>query len=281
MRRLIAPVLLLVMVLTSCSDDDRRVGTRSGDDPPPSEPQDAGGPVDGGEYVATGITDAGVDRPLVEGTELRITFDPVEGEADALPQMTITAGCNTLGASYDVVGDTLRVSDVFGTEMACEPELMDQDTWLSEVLTGEVGWSTDGDTLTLTSGDVEITLVPREVASPDLDLVGPSWVLDTLVDGEAASTVPAGVEATITFTDDGTFALAAGCNTGGGAWSAEGDELRLTATRLTRMACGGDAGAVERAVLGVIDDTVTVDITEDRLTLTTADGSAGLGFTPA
>ncbi len=290
MTRLLAPLLALGLLLTACGDDGDDVGTGEGstttDDSasatePATEPggaETSGGPNGGGEYVATAITEGGEDRPLVAGSELRITFTPVEAPADALPQMTFVAGCNTQGASYDVDGDTLHLAPGFSTSMGCEQELMDQDAWLAGVLDGDVGWSLDGDTLTLSAGDVEITLAPREAVAPDADLAGPTWTLDTIFEGNSASSTPAGVVATITFADDGSYTLAAGCNTGGGAWTVDGSQLDLGAPRLTRMACEGDAGTVEAAVLLVVDGSVTWEVREGDLILTTADGSAGLGF---
>ena len=57
------------------------------------------------------------------------------------------------------------------------------------------------DLLTITSGATDLELAPREVAEPDPPWSAPTWVLDTLVDGEvASSSLPADApEATLVF----------------------------------------------------------------------------------
>ena len=44
------------------------------------------------------------------------------------------------------------------TRMACSPELMNQDSWLAELLTSNPTIVVDGDTLTLTADDVTLEL---------------------------------------------------------------------------------------------------------------------------
>ena len=79
------------------------------------------------------------------------------------------------------------------TEMACEPAaLMDQDTWLSAVLTSRPTVALDGDTLTLTADGAVITFVDREVADPDRPLEGTTWNVEGLVSNDAVSSIPAG-----------------------------------------------------------------------------------------
>jgi heat shock protein HslJ len=292
MKRLLVLLAVAALTIAACGDDADDVGTSddpggSGATEPATEPggtAEVASPVSGGELVATSITEGGEERPLVAGTELRLVFTPVEGEADALPQLGISAGCNQMSASYDLVGDTFTVGQIAQTQMACEPELMDQDAWIAEALTGEVGWSVDGDTVTLTSGDVVITLVDRRVASPDAELVGPTWVVDTLITGAdgpdgAASTVPEGVVASVTFGEDGRVLVATGCNTGNGDYTLaeDGSSVSMGPLLTTRAGCT-DEGAeqVERTVLSVLDGVAEVEISEQRLTLTNGADAIGL-----
>jgi len=104
--------------------------------------------LDGRTYVSTSVE----GHDLVSGSVITLTF-----RADSLGA---TAGCNTMqGGWTDGGGDEVRwTSPPASTLMACEPALMDQDTWLAGLLT-EGMTVVDGEAdLTLRSGDVTISL---------------------------------------------------------------------------------------------------------------------------
>ena len=128
-------------------------------------------------------------------------------------------------------------------------------------------------------GDDPLGVVARrDLAAAGVELAGPEWTLDTIVDGERASSVPEGVTATITFADDDTYAVVAGCNSGNGTY-VEGDgTVDIEAPTLTRRRCAEEATSVETAVVAALDGEVALVIDADRLTLTAASG-AGLSFT--
>ena len=54
---------------------------------------------------------------------IRLTFE--DGS------LSINAGCNTMFGAYTVDGDVLSAPTLAMTEMACDPALMEQDTWIS------------------------------------------------------------------------------------------------------------------------------------------------------
>ena len=65
---------------------------------------------------------------LVEGTNLRVGF-----EDDGL---SVSAGCNTLFGPYVEDDGVVRwENEPAGTLMACEPELSEQDAWLTTLFT--------------------------------------------------------------------------------------------------------------------------------------------------
>ena len=104
--------------------------------------------VDGRTYVSASVE----GHDLVAGSTITLTF---EGE-----DLAARAGCNTMrGGWTDGDGEEVRwTSPPASTLMACEPALMDQDTWLAGLLTDGMD-VVDGDAdLTLTSGDVTIAL---------------------------------------------------------------------------------------------------------------------------
>src|SRR5918992_2557978 len=121
-------------------------------------------------------------------TQTRITLNFV---ADG-HRLGAQAGCNQMGGPASFDGDHLVVDDMATTEMGCDPPRHAQDEWLARFLTSRPEWSRSGSTLTLDNGTARIVLEDRDVADPDRPLRGTRWVVDTIVEGETASSVPAG-----------------------------------------------------------------------------------------
>lgn len=222
---------------------------------PSGSPPDGTGAqgLDGRTFLSTGIE----GRILVAGSRIRIAFQ--DGQVSA------SGGCNSMSGRYELDGGRLVVRGLATTEMACDPPLMAQDTWLADLLDGATV-ALDGNTLTLAKGGVVLTLEDREVADPDRPLIGTRWVLDGLVSGDAVSSIPAGVTAALTFSD-GRVDVEAGCNQGGGPVEITDTSLAIGPIALTKMACDGPAMAVEAAVGAVLSGTVTYTIEAGILTL--------------
>ena len=214
----------------------------------------------GKEYVAAKATDGGQDRPLVPGTKLRLSFSATGIGA--------SAGCNHMSGTYRIDGGRLIVGDLATTEMGCEPDLMAQDQWLSQLLGGGPTIRLVANDLVLEGGSVSITFVDREVAEPDAKLVGPTWTVESIITGDAVSSVPAEPVATLVFKDGGTLEVNAGCNRGSGTWKAVGGGIEVGPLMLTKMACQGDGANLESAVLGVLEaGTISAQIDSTLMTL--------------
>lgn len=272
------------MALAACGDEDEaRVDTRpvatapAAPDPSTTVPssQDGmdGGELEGRTFVATSITEGEAERPLVAGSELRVSF--------AGGQLVADIGCNTMSGEYTIEGRTLTTSDLTTEEMECPAPRNDQDAWLFAVLGRPLAVAVDGEELTLSADGLEMRLTELEVPPPDVAVFGTPWVLDTLVDADVASSVPDEVDAGVTFGTDGIYRLDTGCNTGGALYTesgtAGGSTITLQAPRLTRKRCDGAAAEVEAAMAAVFDGEVAVEVEGDRLTLT--NGTRGLSFT--
>jgi heat shock protein HslJ len=285
-RRSCALLLPLLLLAAACGADDD-VATSMTDDangtvpatsarPPTatsepgtssSTPPVAAADLDGRAFVATAAT----GRELVADSAVRIEF---EGD-----RLSGSGGCNSFGTSgWSVDGGVLVATGGFAmTEMACDPPgLMDQDVWLTELLGARPTLELDGATLTISGGDVVLTLTDREVVDPDRPLEGTTWELEGLIGGDAVSSVPVGVEPpTLTIEGDRLQAFL-GCNQGRGAVAVGDGTMEIEPLVTTRMACQGEAGEVERDVLTVLDGTVQFTIEADQLTLT--NGDAGLVY---
>jgi len=199
-------------------------------------------------------------RDLVPGTRIELSFR--DGQIGA------HTGCNHLFGNARLEGGRLLVAGVGGTEMACEPKLMAQDEWLIGFLTGGPEWRLSGQELTLSSGDTRIRLLDRRSAEPARPLSGTKWLLDTLVEGGTAASLPAGARPWITFGKDGMATGNAGCNGFGGNYTVKEGHIRFSELAVTKMSCGEERDAVERKVLAVLSGTVTYTIVDDVLTVT-------------
>lgn len=220
-------------------------------------------------YVVTGVTEDGKKRALVPGSEIRLSFK--DG------RLGITAGCNSMGASYRLEGTRLTVDGLATTEMGCDQPLMDQDTWVAGLFAGPVQFRT-GDDAALISGDVVLALVDREQASPDKPLTRTIWVLDSIgtsgPDG-AVSSVPSGVVGYVVFSGD-SAGLYDGCNEGSAPATVDGSEITFGDRTSTLRGCSGDGvEEVQQAFSDVLAGTAAFEIEENRLTLTNGDRTLG------
>jgi len=257
-------LLLLALVIGAAACGRGQVSQAGAAGPDGSEPW-------GRTFLSTSVTENGQPKALVAGTRITLNF-VADGH-----RLGAQAGCNQMGGPASFEGERLVAGDLATTEMGCDPPRHAQDEWLARFLTGRPQWSRSGSTLTLEGGTTRIVLEDREVADPDRPLRGTKWVVDTIVDRDAASSVPAGVEAVIAFDNENRFGGNTGCNGMGG--SAVVDEAKSTITFseviTTKMACDDDRMRVERAVVATLDGDVTYRIDADVLRLD-APGGHGL-----
>jgi heat shock protein HslJ len=229
----------------------------------------AGPALDGRTFLSTSVTDGGVPLDLVPDTRIRLSF--TDGQIGA------SAGCNTIGGTYRIEGGVLVVEGGGMTEMGCDPDRHAQDDWLSQLLGSRPTISLAGNELTITSGGTVVELVDREIADPDLPLAGTLWTVESVISGDAVSTVPAGATATIHFGEDGRVELHAGCNSGGGRFEVSGETLRLVDVAVTDMACAGPAGELEAVVLPILGaEALSYAIDGGSLMLMAGDEGLGL-----
>jgi heat shock protein HslJ len=225
--------------------------------------------LDGSDFVLVRFTVNGVDESLEPGTTLRLSF------ADG--SVGVHAGCNHIGGSYSIRDGRLVVSDMYTTEMGCPGNLHAQDERITEFLASNPRIGVEGDSLTLESTDITATFRLREAVEPDQPLTDTTWVLSGIIAGDSVSSVPAGIESILQLGADGQLSVQPGCNTGSGRYTLEDGMITFGPIALTRMACPGDRGNVEEAVLAVLGGEASYTIEGGTLTLMS--GGHGLQYT--
>ncbi len=259
-------LLLLALVLVTGACGRERIPQAGATDS-----TSTGGEPWGRTFLSTSVTENGEPKPLVAGTRITLNFF-ADGH-----RLGAQAGCNQMGGPASFEGGRLVVGDMATTDMGCDPPRHAQDEWLARFLTSKPTWVRSGSTLTLDNGTVRMVLEDREVADPDRPLRGTKWVVDTIVDRDAASSVPDGVESYLTFEDDKRFRGNTGCNGMGGnsAVNEARSTIAFSEVITTKMACDDDRMRVERAVLATLDGDVAYQIDADVLRL---DGPGGQGL---
>lgn len=253
-------VLLVLVLLAVAGCGGRGGGMTGGDQGPPP-----GGSADGESLwgrtflLAEGYRD-GDPMASVAGTEITLRFDENH-------RLVANAGCNTMSGQASLDGGELAVDGLETTEMGCDEPRMAQDKWVGEFLTSTPTWELADDKLTLSGGGTELVFADRAVADPARPLTDTVWTVDTLVDGQAASSVPAGTPpATVEF-GQGKAKVFTGCNSGSAGYRLSGDTITFEPLILTRKACPGEIMTLESAVVAVLEGSVTYGVESDVLTL--------------
>ena len=101
-------------------------------------------------------------------------------------------------------------------------------------------------------------------------LIG-AWKLTAYGAADAPTPAVEGVEAGLTFNDDGTITGSSGCNGLGGDYTVEGDQITFGEFVSTLMACDDPIMAQEEAAHKVMTGTATYKIEGDTLTITKND----------
>jgi heat shock protein HslJ len=219
-----------------------------------------GGAAAGPDVLGDWVLVSGVPQPVGVPATLVVEEAQVSG----------TSFCNHYSGSYTLDGEALAIDGLGGTDMGCDPDVMAAETAYLTALGTADRMARDGDELVLTGPDGSLRF-SRQAPVPDRELAGTTWTLDTLVDGEVASSVLG--EAVLELADDGTATGSTGCRGFLGTWQVAGDVLTLDVAR-DDIGCPGDVGRQDEHVLAVLDAAPHVAIDGDRLTLTAPDGRA-------
>ena len=233
------------MVLASCADPN---------DPTAADPTGIAwelesGSLDGGPIS---ILD---DHPIT----LSFTEDDAGG----------TAACNGYGGSYTISGNEIIFSQMSQTEMACSPdETMTSEQMYLQALGRVEHFSMADGMLTLDGEGVELVFVELPPV-PTAELTGTVWVLDSLVQGDAVSSVM-GERATLELFTDGSMLGSTGCRSLTGRYIVTGAEVLINEMS-AHGECPAELTGQDNLVVTVLGDGFRTTVEGDSLTL----GSVG------
>jgi len=205
---------------------------------------------------------------LVRGTHDGAAITPVPGSVVTLSidgtDVGGTAACNQYGGTIERDGTSISIGALSMTEMACAEPIMALESAYLAALPLVTAATRVGDALTLTGPGVELeyTLVPPEA---DAELVGTTWTLESLVSGDAVSSVMG--DATLLLADDGTLSGSTGCRLFSAGYAVDGTTLVVDDLMVDMRACDETVAAQDDAVLAVLGADPTLSIDGSRLSL--------------
>ncbi len=222
--------------------------------------------LNGTWQLQTGTHD-GATLPIIAGSPITMTIDAA--------QVGGRAACNTYGGTIDLDGASVTISALSMTEMGCDQPVMAAEAAYIAALADVTDAERSDAELRLHGDGVELTysLVPQVA---DAELTGTTWILDSLMSGNAVSTV-GGDPATLEFTDDGTFTGGTGCRGFGASYAAAGAQVTVSDFVNDDRGCAEGLTPQDEHVLEVLVNGFSVAIDGNRLTL--MNGALGLGYT--
>ncbi|HYI66291.1 MAG TPA: META domain-containing protein [Candidatus Limnocylindrales bacterium] len=246
MRRSILPTLALSVLVAACG----------GDQAGPSEPAPSAGAVVG-DWVLIGGSIDGANAPVLPDHRITMT---ITGST-----LGGSAACNSYSGEIAMGADGLHLDNLMQTEMACEEPAMAAEATYMEALgrVRDIFW--DGEELIARGDGVDLRFVAL-APSPTAELVGTSWVLDTVLVGDVAGS-PMGEPATLQLNQDGTFSGSTGCRAFSGEWTEQGDQIVAPSWGLDEETCPPELSSQDDHVVSVIGDGFIPTIEGNLLTL--------------
>lgn len=258
--RLLLALVLAALALAACGGGGA-VSTRPA----------AAGPD--GDWVLTSGTGTAGALVLVDGSPVTLT---VKGRT-----VSGRAACNSYSGDVAASGSGFRPGSIAMTEMACmDPAVSALERGYLDAFAAVTRATVTGDRLVLTGEGVELTF-GREAPVPDAPIEGTRWTLDTMFEGESASTVEG--SPFLRLDGDGGLTGNGGCRNLAGSYGLTGSTLTVTALRFVDDAgldCARGPGRQDEAVRDFLSGPgITAAVDGDRLTLLR--GDTGYGFTAA
>ena len=218
-----------------------------------------------GQWQLEAGTNQGQPVPIVAGSRITLNVDGT--------QVGGGAACNTYGGSIKLAGSSVAISALSMTEMACQEDLMASEAAYLAALPRVTTAARNGNSLVLTGPQVELRYA-RVAPVANAAFTGTTWVLESLISGETASSAVA--QATLRLSGDGTLSATTGCRAVTGRYTLSEGQVQVTLDPYDTIACAAPLGDQDAHILGVLSIGFAASIDGDQLTLTA--GDKGLSY---
>lgn len=188
-------------------------------------------------------------------------------------QLGGTSACNSYGGEHRIGAGRFETDGLGGTDMGCEPDVMEAETRYLEALGRAETIQVADDQLVLLGPGAELRF---DTVAPvaDEEIVGTRWVLETMVEGEVASSVAG--DGFLELHDDGTLEGSTGCRSLRGRWTTNGDQI-LFPEFAADGECPEQLQAQDGHVVTVLGDGFRAAVEGEQLTVTST-GDLGLVY---
>jgi len=182
------------------------------------------------EWTLRSMVVDGVEVGLEESVSTTIRF-AADGKYSG------SGGCNNYTGSYTRQGNTISLGGAAATLKAC-PTGMEQEAKFFATLPQVSTFEITAEGLRLSSADGQTTLAFGDSGSSQASITGAVWKWTGSIDNSGkTTTAPNPDDYTLEFKSDGTIAVRADCNIGGGSYQLDGNQLTITLGVMTLVAC--------------------------------------------
>lgn len=191
-------------------------------------------------------------------------------------------GCNSFSGTYTTDGRNITISPLVSTMMACQEDVMQQETAYLAALQSAATYRLAGDTLELRTATDEMAVL--FVAETVPGLAGSNWDVTSYNNGnQAVVSLILDTEITAQFGEDGVLSGFGGCNNYTTSYQVDGESITIGPAASTMMFCEAPEGVMEQEAqyLAALSTAVTFRIDGPRMEMRDAEGAMVANFQQA
>ncbi len=208
-----------------------------------------------------GVWELSAGLSMVDGYPITMSIDHAG--------VTGRAACNAYFGTVTVNGSSISFGELGQTAMGCEPAVLAAENAFLTVLQLVSHFEFAEGALVLSSPEGDLVFKPVAPVQT-AELVDTTWVLETIIEGETASSV-AGDPATLLLGTDGSLTGSTGCRTLNGRWHESGGVVIVPELSADGY-CPEQLSDQDSLVVTVVGDEFRAVVDGEILTLTSMGG---------